>query len=139
MGHGDTRQPPRQRGARLVPLMRARLTPPHGRHHKAPPPPCALTTTRTELENAFVCYMYRPIQEIQNCDVREFCRNGWRRVLHFGAIFWEAHLEEDRTIRVHMRFDKCLASGSGLADARIVMPSYHRRSSGFSPRSRRKT
>ena len=32
-------------GCRLVPPMRAWLTPPHGRHHKAPPPPCALTTT----------------------------------------------------------------------------------------------
>ena len=44
MGYGNTGPPPRQRGARLVPPMRAWLTPPHGRRHKAPPQPCALTT-----------------------------------------------------------------------------------------------
>jgi hypothetical protein len=42
----QTGRPPRQRGRRLSPPVRARLTPPHGRHHKAPPPPCALTTSR---------------------------------------------------------------------------------------------
>ena len=67
-------------------------------------------------------------------DVREFCRNDWRRVLYL-----EVHLEEDHIIRIHIQFDKRLASGTGLADARIVMPSHHPRSSGFSPRSRRKT
>ena len=46
VGYGGTGRPPRrQRGARLVPLMRAFLIPPHGRHHKAPPRPCALTTS----------------------------------------------------------------------------------------------
>ena len=39
-----TGRPPRQRGGRLAPPMRAWLTPPHGRRHKAPPQPCALTT-----------------------------------------------------------------------------------------------
>ena len=38
-------RPPRQREDRLVPPMRAWLTQPHGRHHMAPPQPCALTTT----------------------------------------------------------------------------------------------
>ena len=42
MGYGRTGRSPRRRGGRLPPLMRAWLTPPHGRHHKAPPPPCAL-------------------------------------------------------------------------------------------------
>ena len=37
-------RPPRQRGVRLVPPMRAWLTQPHGRRYKAPPQPCALTT-----------------------------------------------------------------------------------------------
>ena len=59
MGHSDTGRPPRQRGCRLVPPMRARLiTPPHGRHHKAPPPPCALATTSADRGNPglfFVC------------------------------------------------------------------------------------
>ena len=45
MGYGKTGRPPRQRGARLVPLMRACLTSPHRRRHKAPPQPCALTTS----------------------------------------------------------------------------------------------
>jgi len=51
MGHVKTWCPPRQRGpvARaggfLLPPMRAWLEQPHGRHHKAPPQPCALTTT----------------------------------------------------------------------------------------------
>ena len=45
MGHGNTGRPPQQRGRRLVRPMRALLTPPHGRHHKPPPQPCALTTT----------------------------------------------------------------------------------------------
>ena len=31
--------------------MRAWLTPPHGRHHKGPPQPCALTTTKHLLFN----------------------------------------------------------------------------------------
>ena len=39
MGYGNTGPQPRQRGGRLVPLMRAWLTPPYGRHHKAPPQP----------------------------------------------------------------------------------------------------
>ena len=43
-GYGDTGRPPRQWGARLVPPMRAWLTPPHGRRHRAPLQPCALTT-----------------------------------------------------------------------------------------------
>ena len=37
MGYGDTGRPLRQRGSCLVPPMRAWLTPPHGRHLKAPP------------------------------------------------------------------------------------------------------
>ena len=45
MGHGGTGPPPRQRGGRLVPLMRAWLTPPHDCRHKSPPQPCALTAT----------------------------------------------------------------------------------------------
>ena len=50
MGHVDTGRSPRQRGpvARaggcLFPLMREWLKQSHGRHHKAPPQPCALTT-----------------------------------------------------------------------------------------------
>ena len=32
--------------------MRAWLTPPHGRRHKAPPQPCALTTTTTQTTTA---------------------------------------------------------------------------------------
>ena len=46
MGYGRAGRPLRQRGRRLPPPMRARLTPPHGRHHKAPPQPCALTAKR---------------------------------------------------------------------------------------------
>ena len=34
MGYGRTGPSPRQKGGRLPPPMRARLTPPHGRHHK---------------------------------------------------------------------------------------------------------
>ena len=49
MGYGGTGPPPRQRGVRLVPLIRAWLTLPHGRHHKAPPWPCALTTISARL------------------------------------------------------------------------------------------
>ena len=37
MGYGRTGRPPRQRIRRLPPPMRAWLTLPHGRHHKAPP------------------------------------------------------------------------------------------------------
>ena len=48
MGHGRTGRPPRQWGARLPPPMRAWLTQPHGRRHKAPPQPCALTTSKKE-------------------------------------------------------------------------------------------
>ena len=50
MGQAKTGPPPRQRGpvvragGRLFPTMRAWLEQPHGRRHKAPPPPCALTT-----------------------------------------------------------------------------------------------
>ena len=44
MGYGGTGRPLRQRGRRLVLPMRAWLTPPHGRRHKPPPQPCALTT-----------------------------------------------------------------------------------------------
>ena len=55
MGHVSTGRPPRQRGpvaragARLSPPMRAWLKQPHGRHHKAPPQPCALTTKATHI------------------------------------------------------------------------------------------
>ena len=45
MGYGRTGRPPRQRGRRLPPPMQAWLTQPHGRRHKAPPQPCALTTS----------------------------------------------------------------------------------------------
>ena len=51
MGQAKTGRSPRQRGpvaragARPFPPMRAWLDQPHGRHHKAPPQPCALTTT----------------------------------------------------------------------------------------------
>ena len=50
MGEARTGVPPRQQdpvaraGAFLPPPMRAWLEQPHGRHHKAPPQPCALTT-----------------------------------------------------------------------------------------------
>ena len=45
MEYGGTGPSLRQWGGRLVPPpMRAWLTPPHGRRHKAPPQPCALTT-----------------------------------------------------------------------------------------------
>ena len=44
MGYGRTRGSPRQRGGLLSPPMRAWLKQPHGRRHKAPPQPCALTT-----------------------------------------------------------------------------------------------
>ena len=52
VGYARSRVPPRQRGpvARagrfLPPPMRAWLEQPHGRHHKAPPQPCALTTSK---------------------------------------------------------------------------------------------
>ena len=55
MGHAETWCSPRQRGpvARagglLLPPMRAWLEQPHGRRHKAPPQPCALTTTTRQL------------------------------------------------------------------------------------------
>ena len=41
MGYGRTGPSPRRRPPRLSPPMRAWLTQPHGRHHKAPPQPCA--------------------------------------------------------------------------------------------------
>ena len=44
MGYGNTGRSLRQRSRSLVPPMRAWLTQPHSRHHKAPPQPCALTT-----------------------------------------------------------------------------------------------
>ena len=50
MGQAKTGRSPRQRGpvaragARPLPPMRAWLEQPHGRRHKAPPQPCALTT-----------------------------------------------------------------------------------------------
>ena len=53
MGHVSTGPPPRKRGlvaragVHLSPPMRAWLKQPHGRRHKAPPQPCALTTTTT--------------------------------------------------------------------------------------------
>ena len=53
MGHASTGRTPRQRGpveragVRLSPPMRAWLKQPHGRHHKARPQPCALTTRAT--------------------------------------------------------------------------------------------
>ena len=58
MGHGEVNlvSAPRQRGpvARaggfLFPPMRAWLEQPHGRHHKAPPQPCALTTKGVETK-----------------------------------------------------------------------------------------
>ena len=77
MGQAKTRVSPRQRGpvARagrfLFPPMRAWLEQPHGRRHKAPPQPCALTTTCQLLrigasqpeahhESARLCFFYRP-------------------------------------------------------------------------------
>ena len=57
MGYGDTGPPPpppRQRGRRPVPPMRAWLTQPHGRRHKAPPQPCALTTIYSDETAAVV-------------------------------------------------------------------------------------
>ena len=43
-------------GRCLHPPMRAWLEQPHGRHHKAPPQPCALTTQRNQAQSSATCY-----------------------------------------------------------------------------------
>ena len=98
MGQAKTWCSPRQRGlvARagglLFPPMRAWLEQPHGRHHKAPPKPCALTTNRQTT----ALHSHRPLA------------SGCRRGMQLQSnVVWDCAsllLALPRTLKVTLAF-----------------------------------
>ena len=80
MGYARTGVPPRQRGPVALagrfppPPMRAWLEQPHGRHHKAPPQPCALTTTSTSARSFAPSLLSREQSRTGNSNSSRRCR-----------------------------------------------------------------